>query len=91
MTKQATDLQSFISSELHSLLFFEEFTFSRNKFSPPSTSELEFADAVVMLGDVLLIYQIKERSAAKAGDAEAELAGSTRRCSAMPPSRCAAR
>jgi hypothetical protein len=62
MSKHDDDVQSFIRKKLHSLLFLEEFVFSRNKFSPPSSSELEFADAVVMLGDVLLIYQIKERS-----------------------------
>lgn len=56
MTGLATGVESFIGKELHSLLFFEEFTFSRNKFQPPSSSELELADAVVLLGDVLLIY-----------------------------------
>ena len=61
MTKEAEDIQSFISKKLHNLLFLEEFVFSRNKFSPPASSEVEFADAVVMLGDVLLVYQIKER------------------------------
>jgi hypothetical protein len=66
------DVQSFISKKLHSLLFLEEFVFARNKFSPPSSSELELADAVVLLGDVLLIYQIKERSPGEAGDAAAE-------------------
>jgi hypothetical protein len=63
--------ESFVN-ELHSLLFFEEFTFSRNKFKPDLSSELELAGAVVMLGDVLLIYQIKERSPTNFGDAEAE-------------------
>ncbi|QBR70743.1 hypothetical protein CU048_05000 [Beijerinckiaceae bacterium] len=72
MSRQTGDVQSFISKELHSLLFIEEFVFSRNKFSPPSSSELELADAVVLLGDVLLIYQIKERSPNHASDAEAE-------------------
>lgn len=66
------DIQSFISKELHSLLFLEEFVFSQNRFSPPSCSEIEFADAVIMLGDVLLVFQIKERSLDQAGDAEAE-------------------
>lgn len=72
MSDQAKDVQSFIGRDLHSLLFFEEFTFSRSKFSPPSSSEMEFADAVVMLGDVLLICQIKERALDQAGHAEAE-------------------
>lgn len=71
MTREQS-VESFIATELHSLLFFEEFTFARNRFSPPQGSELELADAVVMLGDTLLIYQIKERSAADAGDQEAE-------------------
>jgi len=72
MTGPAADVESFISKELHTLLFFEEFTFSRNKFQPPSSSELELADAVVLLGDVLLIYQIKERSPSRVGDVETE-------------------
>lgn len=72
MKSHAADVQSFISKELHSLLFLEEFVFSRNKFSPPESSELELADAVVLLGDVLLIYQIKERAKDQAGGPEAE-------------------
>src|SRR5215475_2719118 len=72
MAKQSANVESFIGKELHSLLFLEEFVFSRSKFSPPSGSELEFADAVVMLGDVLLIFQIKERSSPRTGDGEAE-------------------
>jgi hypothetical protein len=55
--------QEFISEVLHSLLFFEEFSFARNKFCPPGRSEVEFADAVVLLDDVLLVFQIKERVA----------------------------
>jgi hypothetical protein len=72
MSAEVADVQSFISKKLHSLLFLEEFVFSRNRFSPPSSSELELADAVVLLGDVLLIYQIKERSPNEAGDADSE-------------------
>jgi hypothetical protein len=67
-----TDVQSFISRELHSLLFLEEFVFSRSQFSPPNSSEIELADAVVLLGDVLIIYQIKERSQSEARNAETE-------------------
>src|SRR5258706_14426 len=47
MSGQAVDVQSFISKKLHSLLYIEEFVFSRNKFSPPLSSELELADEVV--------------------------------------------
>jgi hypothetical protein len=66
------DVQSFISKRLHSLMFPEEFVFARNQFSPPSGSELELADAVVMLGDALLIFQIKERSADDVVDEDGE-------------------
>jgi hypothetical protein len=52
----------FISQVLHSLLFFEEFSFARNKFFPLGSSEVELADAVVLLDDVLLVFQIKERA-----------------------------
>jgi hypothetical protein len=69
---QTADIHSFVSKELHNLLFLEEFVFARNKFTPPSSSEIEFADAVVMLGDVLIIYQIKERSPNDAGGEEDE-------------------
>jgi hypothetical protein len=60
----------FIASVLNSLLFFEEFVFAKNKFIPNGQSEVEFADAVVALDDVLIIMQIKERVGA--GDADAE-------------------
>jgi hypothetical protein len=72
VSEHTSDVQSFISKELHSFLFLEEFVFSRNKFSPPIGTEIEFADAVVMLGDVLLIFQIKERFCGEAGDAVSE-------------------
>jgi hypothetical protein len=60
MTSSAST-QEFVAEVLHSLLFFEEFSFARNKFTPPGSTEVEFADAVVALDDVLLVFQIKER------------------------------
>jgi hypothetical protein len=72
MDDQTDNVQSFISRKLHSLMFLEEFVFSRNKFTTPVASELELADAVVMLGDILLICQIKERSVGNSGDENAE-------------------
>src|SRR5271156_6606742 len=72
MKSHAADVQSFISQELHNLLFLEEFVFSRNKFTPPASSELELADAVVLLGDVLLIFQIKERLVDRRASVSAE-------------------
>lgn len=67
MTEQRVSLQNFFCQNVHSLLFFEEFTFGRNKFTPANSSELEFADGVVLLGDTLFVYQIKERSMKDAG------------------------
>lgn len=43
--------------------FFQEFTFSSNTFKPTPQAELELADKVVWLGDLLIAYQIKEREA----------------------------
>ena len=54
-------VERLISEVLHGLVFFEEFAFAKNKFKPPDGTELEFADAVVALDDVLLVMQIKER------------------------------
>lgn len=51
-----------IIAELNSNVFFKEFTFSKNDFKAlDSKQELEFADNVVWLDELLLIYQIKER------------------------------
>ncbi len=69
-TSQTTE--QFIAQVLHSLLFFEEFTFSSNKFCPPGKSEAELADAVVLLDDVLLVYQIKERISGSQSSPDAE-------------------
>jgi len=43
--------------------FIEEFSFSRSEFTPPGRSELELADHLVVFDDVVLAYQMKERSA----------------------------
>jgi hypothetical protein len=50
------------TSELNSNVFFREFSFARNKFSPKPKEELEFADHVVWLDDLLLVFQCKERN-----------------------------
>jgi hypothetical protein len=44
--------------------FFREFTFSTNKFKPTPREELQLADAVVWLDDLLIVAQVKERNAA---------------------------
>jgi len=49
--------------ELNSAYFFREFTYSRNTFRPTPRGELELADKVVWLDDLLIVSQIKERNA----------------------------
>ena len=49
-------------SELNSNVFYREFSFARNKFSPAPKSEFEFADNVVWLNDLLVAFQLKERN-----------------------------
>ena len=43
--------------------FFREFTFSKNQFKPNPQSELELADSVIYLDDLLIVFQVKEREA----------------------------
>jgi hypothetical protein len=65
-------LEDFIQ-QLNSLAFFREFTFAENTFRPAAGgSELELADNIVWMGDDLTVLQLKERSAADNGDADAE-------------------
>lgn len=42
--------------------FLKEFTFSKNKFVDEDNQEKEFADCVIWLEDLLVIFQLKERS-----------------------------
>lgn len=65
-------VEKFISEEMHSIIFFEEFSFSNNQFTTPKSEEFELADAVVMLGKDLLVYQIKERKAPNNASQETE-------------------
>ena len=60
------------TSELNSNVFFCEFSFSRNKFFPEPKRELEFADHVVWLDDLLLVFQCKERNISKSANSEDE-------------------
>lgn len=64
--------EDFVSQVLHSLIFFEEFAFAKSRFSPPGETERELADALVLLDDVLLVVQIKERSEPDVVDSESE-------------------
>ena len=58
-------------AELNSNAFFKEFTYSSTKFKiDEKGQELELADNVVWLDDLLQIIQIKERN--KSGDSNDE-------------------
>jgi hypothetical protein len=50
------------TSKLNSNVFFREFSFARNTFSPKPRKELEFADHVVWVEDLLFAFQSKERN-----------------------------
>jgi hypothetical protein len=65
-------LEQFIS-DLNSLAFFKEFTFSRNTFKPAGGgTELELADNIVWMGDDVTILQLKERSRNDIKDEDSE-------------------
>ena len=49
-------------------VFLREFSFSRNQFQPSPGHEIEFADQVVALKDILLLFQVKERTGRGDGD-----------------------
>ena len=48
---------------LNEFFFFREFTFSKNTFRPKPHAEVEFADNVIWLDDLAILYQLKERNA----------------------------
>jgi hypothetical protein len=52
--------------------FFREFVYSRTTFHPTPEREVELADNLVWLGDVVIAYQLKERELVDAADAETE-------------------
>ena len=49
-------------SSLNELFFFKEFTFFQNIFKTKENNEFEFADNVIWLQDLLIVYQVKERT-----------------------------
>lgn len=53
-------LENFISI-INENFFLKEFSFSKNDFSPPQMSELQFSDHVIWLDDLLITFQIKNR------------------------------
>jgi hypothetical protein len=51
-------------ADLNEWHFFREFVYSKNTFRPSPQIEVELADNVLWLGELLLVYQLKEREAA---------------------------
>ena len=52
--------------------FFREFVYSRNTFQPSPGQEVELADSLMWLGDLLIAYQLKERELVPGANAETE-------------------
>lgn len=50
-------------SQLNANIFLKEFSFAKNQFRPSPRKEVEFADHVIWLDDLLILYQLKERGA----------------------------
>ena len=48
-------------ASLNEHFFFEEFTYSTNTFRPNPSTELELADSIIWLDDMLVLFQLKER------------------------------
>ena len=67
--RDQTLLTSFLAN-LNANVFLREFSFARTCFTPPGGTELELADHVVRVGNLLLLYQLKERDAAATGSLE---------------------
>ncbi len=64
---EMTHSETYISV-LNSNFFFKEFTFSKNKFQTSGKEELELADNVVWLDEILLVIQIKEQNTQSKND-----------------------
>ena len=57
-------LQDFLA-QLNADIFYREFSFSRNDFVPVPGEQKEFADHVVWIDNLLIIYQLKQRGGSK--------------------------
>ncbi len=54
-------LQEQYLAELNANIFLKEFSFAKNEFRPSPRKELQFADHVIWLDDLLILFQVKER------------------------------
>ncbi|MHB8967464.1 MAG: hypothetical protein ACYC5A_02600 [Thermoleophilia bacterium] len=51
-----------ILASINQNIFFSEFSFAKNKFTPQGGSEVEFADHVIKIDDLMMVYQAKQRN-----------------------------
>ena len=49
-------------ASLNEHFFFEEFTYSTNTFRPNPSTELELADSIIWLDDMLVLFQLRLNS-----------------------------
>jgi len=59
-------------AKLNEHFFFQEFTFSKNQFSPIPGSEVELADNLIWLDEMTIVFQLKERNVSGDSTVEAE-------------------
>lgn len=59
-------------AELNEYFFFREFTYSKNTFRPTPKEEVELADGILWLDDVVVAFQLKERNFEDTTTAEKE-------------------
>lgn len=59
-------------AKLNEHFFYREFTYSKNTFRPSPRVEAELADNILWLDDVLVVFQLKERSSVNSTTADKE-------------------
>jgi hypothetical protein len=59
-------------SELNEWHFFKEFVYAQNNFRPAPNQEVELADNIIWLDNLLIAFQIKEREASPEANEETE-------------------
>ena len=67
-----TTLLERLVEELNRTIFFREFSYSKNTFCPKPGEIKEFADHVVWIDDLLIIYQLKERDGSESTTSDDE-------------------
>ncbi len=60
-------------SSLNEFYFFREFTYANTTFKPKPQAEVELADSVIWLDELLFIYQVKEREIVQTTTADEEV------------------